>query len=268
MDDESEEGSFTEPISLLGAAAAEPKTQQLAGRAYPLLLRILFRDDPSSQLAARSASQLAGRSAHLHDGESHTLVPELRGHCEPVVGPLGHVASGAIQSGGVRLLQKKKGPRASIGFRTRAALAADGGCDGPSAGAGAVAGGGGGGGGGGVGGPPPPCTASVRLGSEWSLCCQLRLPLPEPPPTAAERRRVRSLAMGLSPEGRAVRHVVLLEERTADGAARLTLGVDDGHEAPAPAHVSRGGAQLGTGDKQRTGDDQLAALDLHALPHG
>ena len=108
MDDESEEGSFTEPISLLGAAAAEPKTQQLAGRAYPLLLRILFRDDPSSQLAARSASQLAGRSAHLHDGESHTLVPELRGHCEPVVGPLGHVASGAIQSGGVRLLQKKK----------------------------------------------------------------------------------------------------------------------------------------------------------------
>ena len=78
MDDESEEGSFTEPISLLGAAAAEPKTQQLAGRAYPLLLRILFRDDPSSQLAARSASQLAGRSAHLHDGESHTLVPELR----------------------------------------------------------------------------------------------------------------------------------------------------------------------------------------------
>ena len=74
--------------------------------------------------------------------------------------------------------------------------------------------------------------------------------------------------MGLSPEGRAVRHVVLLEERTADGAARLTLGVDDGHEAPAPAHVSRGGAQLGTGDAQRTGDDQLAALDLHALPHG
>ena len=139
MDDESEEGSFTEPISLLGAPA-EPKTQQLAGRAYPLLLRILFRDDPSSQLTARSASQLAGRSAHLHDGESHTLVPELRGHCEPVVGPFGHVASGAIQSGGVRLLQKKKGPRASIGFRTRAALAADGGCDGP--GAGGFAGGG------------------------------------------------------------------------------------------------------------------------------
>jgi hypothetical protein len=151
MDDESEDGSATEPISPAAKPAAapaadptaepaaEPKTQRLAGRAYPLLLRILFRDDPSSQLAARSASQLAGRSAHLHLGESRTLVPELRGHCEPVVGPFGHVASGASQSGGVRLLQKKKGPRASIGFRTRDALAAASGCGGPGGGIGGVA---------------------------------------------------------------------------------------------------------------------------------
>ena len=213
MDDESEDGSATEPISPAAKPAAapaadptaepaaEPKTQRLAGRAYPLLLRILFRDDPSSQLAARSASQLAGRSAHLHLGESRTLVPELRGHCEPVVGPFGHVASGASQSGGVRLLQKKKGPRASIGFRTRDALAAASGCGGPGGGIGGVA----------TAataaatGPLPPCTASLRLGSEWSFCCHLRLPLPEPPPSAAERWRVRSLAMGMSREGRAVR---------------------------------------------------------------
>ena len=212
MDDESDDGSATEPISLVDAPvaepAAEPKTQWLAGRAHPLLLRVLFRGDPSSQLAARSASQLAGRSAHLHHGETRTLVPELRGHCEPVVGPFGHVASGASQSGGVRLLQKKKGPRASIGFRTRDALAAASSCGGPGGGIGGVGTGGSGGGGGGGGGPLPPCTASLRLGSEWSFCCHLRLPLPEPPPTVAERRRVRSLAMGLTREGCVVRCVL------------------------------------------------------------
>ena len=35
------------------------------------------------------------------EGKLGALVPELRGHCEPVVGPFGHVASGASQSGGV-----------------------------------------------------------------------------------------------------------------------------------------------------------------------
>ena len=238
--------SRDEPISLV-VPAAESKTQRLAGQAYPLLLRILFRGDPSTQLLARSASQLAGRSAQLHHGQSRTLVPELRGHCEPVRGPFGQVASGASQSGGVRLLQKKRGPRASIGFRTRDALATGGGCGGPGGGIGGVGlgvGAGGSGGSGSGGGPLPPCTASLRLGSEWSFCCHLRLPLPEPPPTAAEKRRVRTLAMGLSREGRAVRHVLMLEEQMADGKARLTLGVDDG-EVP-----------------------ELAALNLHALPHG
>ena len=57
------------------------------------------------------------------------------------------------------------------------------------------------------------------------------------------------------------RHVQLLEERTADGAARLTLGVDDGEDSPLPV-APRGGPQLGRGDSQ------LAALNLHALPHG
>eukprot|EP00964_Phaeocystis_antarctica_P102383 scaffold67727_cov66-Phaeocystis_antarctica.AAC.4 len=56
-------------------------------------------------------------------------------------------------------------------------------------------------------------------------------------------------------------HVQLLEERTADGTARLTLGVDDGEDSPLPV-APRGGPQLGRGD------NQLAALNLHALPHG
>ena len=236
----------TRPISLV-VPATEAKTQRLAGQAYPLLLRILFRGDPTSQLLARSASQLAGRSAHLHHGESRILVPELRGHCEPVCGPFGQLASGASQSVGMRLLLQKKGPRASIGFRARGALAS-GGCGGSGGGIGgeglAAGAGSSGGSGSGGDGPLPPCIASLRLGSEWSFCCHLQLPLPEPPPTAAEKRRVRTLAMGLSREGRAVRHVLTLEEQMADGAVRLTLGVDDG-EGP-----------------------QLAALNLHALPHG
>ena len=210
------------PVSPV-APTVEVKTHRLAGQPYSLLMRLLFQGDPSQQ-SARSASQLAGRSAHLHHGASVALEPELRGHCKPVRDPFG-----VSQSGGMRLqLQKRRGPRASIGFRARGPPATGGSCGGL-----------------GGGGPLPPCTASLRLGPEWSFCCHLRLPLPEPSPTATEKRRVRTLAMGLSREGRAVHHVLMLEERMVDGAACLTLGVGDS-EAP----------------------EQLTALNLHALPHG
>ena len=173
------------PVSPV-APTVEVKTHRLAGQPYSLLMRLLFQGDPSQQ-SARSASQLAGRSAHLHHGASVALEPELRGHCEPVRDPFG-----VSQSGGMRLqLQKRRGPRASIGFRARGPPATGGSCGGL-----------------GGGGPLPPCTASLRLGPEWSFCCHLRLPLPEPPPTVAERRRVRSLAMGLTREGCVVRCVL------------------------------------------------------------
>ena len=208
--DDSEDGIITPEVTAEPPRADPPKTQHLASAEYPLLLRLLFSGDGTQ--AARSAQQLAGRDGQLRTGHHcPKLLPVLRGQCDPVPGPFGPSAADGLR---LRPPSTKGGRRAAIGFRSR----------GPSPE--------------GVARPRDELGASLRLGDQWTLCCWLRLPLPEP-----RRDCVRTLAMGQAADGSPVAHVQLESARGA-----LTLGVRSTRRAfqtdrpPSPCPTQLGGA--------------------------